>query len=688
MKKVLGFITIGLQLIGCSSGFLRTNKSQLDDRERRVVSVYETGKNNKSKSEQAVENAAADIASLKANTTAPKIPVDLNNAYDHRVDWDHDKYLLLSSKNRPALQEIDQQDPTAACGEDPDLARAQLNMGKAYEPFAQVLEAAENGDPHAFVRLADMYVLGEGTQPNLMRAVYWHTKAAAKGMVASQIALGNMYRDGMGVNKDNSSALSWYKKAAEAGSIQAMLLMGQMYEGWYLSKVDLDKSEYWFTHAACLGSQDAQMHLAGLDDYNHSGINDDNANNQRTSPANNNGDDFNSEHGCIVSPEIRKKEVEQMLKDADAGKKDAKFKLAEHFAQGKGGSQDLNKALKYYKEAASSNSPEAAYKLGMMLLNGDKVQRDPNAALYWLAKAANAGYPGAQYQLGYMYHYALGVPRNLKIAKDWYIKSSAQGHPSAAARIGDMYHAGEGVPRYTETAAHWYDVAANRENTYAKYMLSIMYELGRGVAQDICKSVNYYESAKTYKDSMLALSQIAKNFEKGYGLPRDVNKAVRWYKYSAALKFAPAKTALGDIFTATHEQLAKDYSQANAWYMDAAEQGYPYAEYCLGIAYLQGRGMAKDIHEAAAWFKRAAEKGNRPAQFELGLLYFNGDGLKRNDVRAYGWWSISLRENNELTPDNMMFLIDRMEPDLRQKALVLSSRYRERYGHDDKREIY
>ncbi len=577
--------------------------------------------------------------------------------------WDHEKYLALSSKDRKALS----YNPSGIeeCGANQDWERATLNQNKANISFEEAHKLAKSGDVHAFSKLADLYMLGEGTPRNPLQSLYWHTKAANRGIVASQIALGNVYRDGHGVAKSVQRARDWYKKAADQNSVHAMLLLGESYEGWVLAEVDLDKAEYWYLRAACLGSQGAITKLSRL----HGDL------------ANyNNEDDLvnDDENSCNLNAKKSKNNTKNKRVD--------KLSLMKYQTKDDKDYQNEAKMINFYAQAAN-NSAEAAYQLGMMYYNGELLQKDANAALYWLSKSAHMGYAPAQYQLGFMYNHALGVSRNLAQAQHWYYKAIDKKFPAAAARMGDLYHNGDGVPRYSETAAKWYEIGAEQGDNYSQYMISIMYEFGRGVIQDICKSTSWYNVAETNKLNFIALTQVANNWEFGKGLPKNLDQATRWYKRAAKLNYVPAKTALGDIYSDKNNEFV-NATDAHKWYLSAADQGSAYAEYCLGIANLLGTAENSNPRSAAQWLKQAAQKGHRPAQFELGLQYFTGHGVKRNDVRAYGWWSIALAEHNELTPENLSELINRMEPDIKNKALALSGRYKSRYGYSVTEKIY
>jgi Sel1 repeat len=51
--------------------------------------------------------------------------------------------------------------------------------------------------------------------------------------------------------------------------------------------------------------------------------------------------------------------------------------------------------------------------------------------------------------------------------------------------------------------------------------------------------------------------------------------------------------------------LANDHAGATKWYHKAAEQGYPDAQYSLGVCYCSGEGVMKDYVEAYAYFNLA-----------------------------------------------------------------------------------
>lgn len=74
---------------------------------------------------------------------------------------------------------------------------------------------------------------------------------------------------------------------------------------------------------------------------------------------------------------------------------------------------------------------------------------------------------------------------------------------------------------------------------------------------------------------------------------------------------------------------------ANNTWLDKARAGDPYAQYWVGVDYLDGNnGLKKDPVEAAYWFEEAAKQGNKPACFAIGYMYYYGEHILQNYEKA------------------------------------------------------
>lgn len=69
-------------------------------------------------------------------------------------------------------------------------------------------------------------------------AIKFYQKADAQGHPIASIALGTLYREGIGVPKDESKAFLYYKKAAEQGNLVAMRIVG----AWYFEGTGVTQS--------------------------------------------------------------------------------------------------------------------------------------------------------------------------------------------------------------------------------------------------------------------------------------------------------------------------------------------------------------------------------------------------------------------------------------------------------------
>ncbi|MEY2820448.1 MAG: hypothetical protein RL105_20, partial [Verrucomicrobiota bacterium] len=63
-----------------------------------------------------------------------------------------------------------------------------------------------------------------------------------------------------------------------------------------------------------------------------------------------------------------------------------------------------------------------------------------------------------------------------------------------------------------------------------------------------------------------------------------------------------------------------DEAEAVRWYRKAAEQGHAKAQYNLGVAYDEGRGVPKDYAEAYAWLNIASAAGLEDAKKGLSAV--------------------------------------------------------------------
>jgi len=86
-----------------------------------------------------------------------------------------------------------------------------------------------------------------------------------------------------------------------------------------------------------------------------------------------------------------------------------------------------------------------------------------------------------------------------------------------------------------------------------------------------------------------------------------------------------------------------DYLQAAQWYLKAADQSHPLAQFNLGLMYDRGQGVPHDPALSMAWIGKAANLGDAGAQYLLGMrqnrlsLAETPELALESRIEAYKW---------------------------------------------------
>ncbi|MET3664575.1 localization factor PodJL [Caulobacter sp. 1776] len=87
----------------------------------------------------------------------------------------------------------------------------------------------------------------------------------------------------------------------------------------------------------------------------------------------------------------------------------------------------------------------------------------------------------------------------------------------------------------------------------------------------------------------------------------------------------------------------QDMPEARRWSERAAAGGDPRAMHNLALYYFKGEGGPRNVTTAATWFRKAADLGLVDSQFNLAQLYEGGFGVSQNPAEAYKWYVIAGR---------------------------------------------
>ena len=144
--------------------------------------------------------------------------------------------------------------PPALTAEQLFTLGGRLDQAKRYRAEAAVYsKCADMGNPRCMSALGMMYDQSIGVPHDLMRAVWYLTRAATMGNRGAEYQIGEYFEEGDALPKDMTKATYWYRKSADAGMGQAERRIGLAYELGELVPHDRTQAIRWLAKAAAQG---------------------------------------------------------------------------------------------------------------------------------------------------------------------------------------------------------------------------------------------------------------------------------------------------------------------------------------------------------------------------------------------------------------------------------------------------
>ena len=262
------------------------------------------------------------------------------------------------------------------------------------------------------------------------------------------------------------------------------------------------------------------------------------------------------------------------------GHAEAGYRAALCYEFGWGTRKDVQKAVQFYRQAASKNHPGAMSRLGRACLIGDMgLGNRYREGLKWLKRAAESAdfqYNSAPYELGLLHETGYGddIFRDESYAAQLFTQSADLGHVEANYRLGDAYEHGKlSCPKDPALSVHFYTGAAQRGHPLGMMALCAWYMVG---AEPV--------------------------------LEKDENEAYEWAKRAAETGIPSAI-----LFTAPLSLYA---SLTYAFLL----AGLPKAQYAVGYFTEMGIGCRRDPLEANVWYVRAADQGDERAKHRIAAI--------------------------------------------------------------------
>lgn len=145
----------------------------------------------------------------------------------------------------------------------PPLTSCTYSHSNVGTRLAACRELAKAGEPRAQTMLGIMLEVGEGIEPDLVKAAYWYRLAAEAGDTEGASLYGRALLHGYGLSQNISEAVRWLRPAAEAGAPFAQFEYGRLHAVGREVPLSPTAAARWIRLAAEGGHSEAQ-HIFGL----------------------------------------------------------------------------------------------------------------------------------------------------------------------------------------------------------------------------------------------------------------------------------------------------------------------------------------------------------------------------------------------------------------------------------------
>ena len=296
---------------------------------------------------------------------------------------------------------------------------------------------------------------------------------------------------------------------------------------------------------------------------------------------------------------------------ADLGNPSAAFEMGSLYEAGLGVKQNYAQAKAYYEAAIRHGHRNAHFNLALMLNNELVPFSDLQQSRELMEVVAKQGDIEAQYVLATLMESTLrDVAPQLDKSIYWLGSAADKGHGKAQFMLGMHYLKGQNVARNPTTAFNLFNKAAQKGVAGAQFNLALMHEKGDGTAANLELAVRWYESAARLGNAN-AQQNLGIKYLLGEEIAANTPKALDLIGRAAHSGLRNSQLLLGQLYQSGYEdKVGVDLSKAEHWYLRAAKQGQPDAQYQLSLILLD---KESNDHSAKFWAEQAAAAGHQDA---------------------------------------------------------------------------
>lgn len=248
---------------------------------------------------------------------------------------------------------------------------------------------------------------------------------------------------------------------------------------------------------------------------------------------------------------------------AKEGNTEAQVMAGHIYLRGETGLVDYDRALKYFKMAASFGDTDGYMALGEMSLRSQAGLTPPDA-MEWFSKAAQQGRKDAKRAIGEMFLKGTGTAQDTAKGQDWLQQAVDLGDARAMRLLADSYFESD-APQ----ALGLYERAASYGDTDAAYIAAIMLAENLDVKPDSAKQAKLLKQAAEAGHAA-AQADYGLLVYQGVGTEQSLTQAAEWFEKSA--KGGDSEGQFLYAFTlAKGEGVKRSFEDAYYWLLKSGE---------------------------------------------------------------------------------------------------------------------
>jgi uncharacterized protein len=460
--------------------------------------------------------------------------------------------------------------------------------------------------------------------PDHKLAHEWYTKSAEQKFAKAMFNLGVLYYKGQGVEKDIEEAHKWWRRAADMGDTDAMYNIGlderdrkKNYQAacrWFDKAAKLQHIESMFVLGVLMSSGEIPTHFfeqSKGEEHADVAFDDDTKNDNVI-------DNVSESQNTVSVTPIRKDYttgVYWLQKAADLKHIHACFQLGIVYEEGRGQAVARNEqdARKFYSLAAEhGNHALAAYRVGLMCCEARGGKEDEDGAIYFFRTAAHGGIIDAQSRLGEMllnrYIQTLSVTATCGAGTD----NNDDVDNDTKEQLSQRQPSSESDDdvKLRDEAVEWLVNAAANNHPQATYLAGAIL---------VCMLDGIPDTHYNGFDSMQMQQQ----------------KGLELLQQAVTHELSEAYFVLGQCYDqGIKDVIDADFEQSHTYWLSAAENDHVVAQCNIGYQFENGEGTDKDEELAVQWYDKAVKLESGQAMLNLALMLLDGRGCNPDAARA------------------------------------------------------